>query len=309
MQHLPWEVAPCSVHLCRLFDPDPTFPDRSHTTEHAGKPSFSSLLTPPHLPSHSLLATFSLSELHCCCRGGKKSQPWGRTIIDRLTEQVRQWDTVYPCCLLLAMRSEGLTMTMVVVMMMSEQEGSESLVSKLCVDGKSHNWVPVKRCADWFVKTSVWSLSLRIPWNKYLYAFLYFCVASCVCACGCYFIRAPWNLNHAAAPQQSALVLFSRGGSVASSPWGQLKKTKPPPKCSLSINHPFYYELIRSIRLLFVCCTFKQCKPPEPPQDSKVSHTLQQGNHEAIKNNQINARYSIPGIRREFLYYFTVVSV
>lgn len=124
----------------------------------------------------------------------------------------------------------------------------------------------------------------------------------CVCACRCYFIRAPRNLNH------TSLVLFSGADIVVSSLWGQLKKTKPPRKRSLSLIHPFHYELIWSIPLLFVCCTFKQNKPPEPPQDSKVSHTVQQGNHEAVKNNQIKARCSVLGIMRELLYYFTVVS-
>lgn len=110
---------------------------------------------------------------------------------------------------------------------------------------------------------------------------------------------------------QSSLVLFSGGDSVVSSLWGRLRKTKPPPKVqpvrSLSTIHPFhYFTLISCVQLLFVCCSFIQHKPPEPPQDSKVGPTVRQGNHEDIKNNQIKARHSLLEIKWEFLYYFTV---
>lgn len=49
-------------------------------------------------------------------------------------------------------------------------------------------------------------------------------------------------------------------------------------------------------------------KSPQPPQDSKVSHTDQQERHETIKHDHIKARHPILGIKFEFLYYFTVLS-
>lgn len=197
------------------------------------------------------------------------------------------------------------------VVMMWEQEGSRSLVSKLRADGKSHNCAPVKRSADWFVKTSVWSLSFQRYNKTDIYMHFYISVLRCVCLCVQMLFHKGTMKPEPYCSTQSSLVLFSWRDSDVSPLWGQLKKTKPAPKVqpvwSLSAMHLFHYELIRSVQLLFVCCTFKQYKPPESPQDSKVSHTVQQGKHEAIKNNQIKARYSILGIKREFLYYFTVV--
>lgn len=91
--------------------------------------------------------------------------------------------------------------------------------------------------------------------------------------------------------------------SLCRCPSGRLQKTKCPPRVqtvrSLSI-YPFHYELWFDPLSCCLSCSFIRYKPPQPQQDSKGGHTVQQGSHEANKHDQIKARFFIPGIRREF---------
>lgn len=61
-----------------------------------------------------------------------------------------------------------------------EQEGMGSPVSKLCPNCENRNWAPVRCCAEWYVKTSLWSLSAKLQQNRSLHGFLCSFVTMCV---------------------------------------------------------------------------------------------------------------------------------
>lgn len=325
MQRLPREVAVCSVHLCRRFDPDRTFPDHSHTSDPAGKLFFlSPLLILPHLSIQTNLSVgyILLNWITSSLQGGKKSQPWGRTINDRQTHENEE-GRVFSCCLLLTFCSGGLQGWVIMMMMLMvlmtwinlwKQEEQEALLvnSVLMVKATTGLQSKVlltdlsKQAGDLSVSKDATELSMH------------FFIPLLHCVWLCMHMSLHKNTMK---PEPHACSLFgphdrlwccleSRRQNRCCSPlcrslMGLLKKTKPPPKVvSLSNIHRFHYELWFDPFSCCLCCSFIQYKPPQPPQASKVSHTVQQGSHEAIQHNQIKDRLSIPGIKREFLYYF-----
>ena len=190
-----------------------------------------------------------------------------------------------------------------------------SSVSKLRPEGKSHNWA-ASRTLCWLICQNKLVISAFTKIQQIaicVFFFLLLLLWHCVCLC----IHVSLRKNMK--PEAYICSLFGAWNrlwcclasgrqnrccsSLCRCPSGRLKKTKCLPRVqtvrSLSV-YPFHYELWFDPLSWCLSCSFIRYKPPQPQQDSKGSHTVQQGSHEANKHDQIKARFFIPGIRREF---------